>query len=75
MQSALIQGKNPISIMVQIPKWRLMKANSIAVRTGPVKNGKKSRNGPMASSPRVAKVRIRSKSGNWVIQVPKGVTS
>jgi hypothetical protein len=64
MQKALTQGKIPIFIVSQMPKWRLIKAAMAAVRTGPVKNGKNSRTGPKASSARVPNVSALSRSGN-----------
>ena len=63
MQNALTQGKIPISIVSQMPKWRLMKASAAPVRTGPVKNGQKSRIGPTASSKNVPNVSNPSRSG------------
>ena len=64
MQNALIQGKIPMSIVSQMPKWRLMKASAVPVRTGPVKNGQNSKIGPTASSMKVPKVSTCSKPGS-----------
>ena len=63
MQNALTQGKIPMSIVIQMPKWRLMKASAAPVRTGPVKNGQKSKIGPTASSKNVPKVSTSRRLG------------
>src|SRR5215207_4642134 len=75
MQNALIQGKIPISIVSQMPKWRLMTASAAPVRTGPVKNGQNSRINPVASSANVPKVSTCSKVGKPSRKWPMGVAS
>jgi hypothetical protein len=75
MQNALIQGKIPMSIVNQMPKWRLIMASTVPVRTGPAKNGQNSRNSPKASSVNVPKVSTCSKPGKSSRKWPIGVAS